>query len=418
MIDINLIRENLKVVEENFSRRKKPEVLENLKKTIKLDKEWRAKLQEIEKIKHEKNILTEKNAKTKDKKLIVQSTELNKKIESLKVEVAELDDRRQRALETLPNLLHESVPYGADDNDNVEVRRWGKIVKPSFPLKSHEEIMISLDIVDIERAAKTSGARFYYLKNEAVILEQALIRFALDALRKKEFSLIAPPNLIKRRGFFGTGFLPGGENDLYKIEGEDLYLIGTSEVAMGAMHMDEVLEKLPLKYAGISPCYRTEAGSHGKDTKGIFRVHQFSKIEQFIYCKPEESWKVHEELITNAEEMYQKLGLPYHVVNICTGDIGAVAAKKYDIEVWMPVQEKFREVVSCSNCTDYQARRLNVKYRNKNELGFMHTLNSTLFATTRTIVAIVENFQQKDGSILIPEALQKYTGFDRISKKT
>jgi seryl-tRNA synthetase len=283
--------------------------------------------------------------------------------------------------------------------------------------------MIDLDLVDLDRAAKVSGARFYYMKNEAVLLELALERFAMDLLREKGFAIIEPPFMIKREPYEGVTSLADFEDTLYKIEGEDLYLIATSEHPMGAMFMNEILpaETLPLKYAGISPCFRKEAGAHGKDTKGIFRVHQFNKIEQFIFCKPEDSWKLHEELLANAEGIYQKLGIPYRIVNICTGDIGTVAAKKYDIEAWMPVQKMFREVVSCSNCTDYQSRRLNVRYREKTgeKSEFVHTLNSTAIATQRTIVAIIENYQQSDGSLKVPKALVPYMGkTEEVRKKS
>lgn len=415
MLDINLIREKPNFVKKNLQRRKHPIAVQNLHDLIKADKDWRKNLQEVEKLKHEKNKLTSQLAQGRDSKLIARSRQLNEKIKKLDAEVNELATARRHLLDRIPNLLHKSVPYGRDDSENKEIRTWGEKPKFDFELKGHEELMLNLNLVDIERAAKTAGARFFYLKNEAVILEQSLLRFAVDFLIKKGFEIVTTPNMIRKRGFYGTGFIPGGEEDLYKIEGEDLYLIGTSEVSVTCMHMDEVIERLPLKYAGITPCYRTEAGSHGKDTKGIFRVHQFNKVEQLIFCKPEDSWEIHEELIANAEKIQQKLKLPYRVVNICTGDLGGVAAKKYDIETWMPVQQKYRETVSCSNCTDYQARRLNTKYRTKEGLKYVHTLNSTALATNRIMVAIIENFQKKDGSVKIPAVLHKYTGFKKLS---
>jgi seryl-tRNA synthetase len=315
----------------------------------------------------------------------------------------------------LPNLLHESVPTGKDENDNVQVRSWGEIPKFSFPVKDHINLGLSLDIMDIERAGKIAGARFFYLKREGVFLDMALMNFALEEMVKKGYTPIEPPFLMRREPYEGVVAISDFEDVLYKIEKEDLYLIATSEHPMAAMFMNEVLkaEDLPLKLVGVSANFRKEAGAHGKDTRGIFRTHQFNKIEQFIFCKPEDSWKMHEELIQNAEELIQKLGLPYRVVNDCTGDIGTVAAKKYDIEAWMPAQNAFREIISCSNCTDYQARRLNIKYREKEgepPKGFVHTLNSTAIATGRTIVAILENYQQKDGSVGVPEVLRKYMG--------
>jgi seryl-tRNA synthetase len=315
----------------------------------------------------------------------------------------------------LPNLLHESVPEGKDENDNVEVKRWGKIPKFDFPVKGHIDLGLDLDIIDIERAGKVAGSRFFYLKKEAVFLDQAIIAFGLEEMRKKGYTAIEPPFLIRRKPYEGVVALGDFQDVLYKIEDEDLYLIATAEHPLASMYMDEVLRAtdLPLRLAGFSTNFRKEAGAHGKDTRGIFRTHQFNKIEQFVFCKPEDSWKIHEELLRNAEEIVQKLNIPYRVVNVCTGDIGTVAAKKYDIEAWMPAQNAYREIVSCSNCTDYQARRLNIKFRDKEgeaPKAFVHTLNSTALATGRTIVAILENYQQKDGSVTIPEALRKYMG--------
>jgi seryl-tRNA synthetase len=311
--------------------------------------------------------------------------------------------------------LHESVPVGKDSSDNLLVRKWGEIPKFDFPVKDHIDLGIALGILDIERAAKISGTRFQILKNEAVLLDIALMIFALEELKKKSYVPVEPPFMIKRKPYEGVTDLGDFEEMLYKIEGEDLYLIATSEHPIGSMHMDEIImeKDLPLKYTGMSACFRKEAGAHGKDTRGIFRTHQFNKIEQFIFCKPEESWKFHEELLKNAEELFQKLDLPHRIVSVCTGDIGSVAAKKYDVEAWMPAQNDYREVVSCSNCTDYQARRLNVRYREKEGMapkGFVHTLNSTAIATGRAIVAIMENNQQKDGSITVPPVLRKYMG--------
>jgi seryl-tRNA synthetase len=323
----------------------------------------------------------------------------------------------------LPNLLHETVPYGKDENDNVEIRKWGKTPKFTFSVKGHIDLGLDLDIIDIERAGKIAGARFFYLKKEAVLLDNAIINFALEEMFKKGYVPIEPPYLMRRKPYEGVVALSDFEDVLYKIENEDLYLIATSEHPMAAMYMDEVIkaEDLPLKLAGLSTNFRKEAGAHGKDTRGIFRTHQFNKIEQFVFSKPEDSWRIHEELIRNAEELVQKLALPYRVVNVCTGDMGTVAAKRYDIEAWMPAQNTYREMISCSNDTDYQARRLNIRYREKEGAapkGFVHTLNSTALATGRTIVAILENYQQEDGSIIVPEALRKYmSGISRIGSE-
>jgi seryl-tRNA synthetase len=320
--------------------------------------------------------------------------------------------------------LHESVPLGEDESDNVPIKTWGEKTKFTFPVKDHIDLALSLDIMDIEKAGKVAGARFFYLKREGVILDMALMNFALEEIVKKGYVPIEPPFLMRRSPYEGVTALSDFEEVLYKVEDEDLYLIATSEHPIAAMFMDDVLkaEDLPLKFVGVSPCFRKEAGAHGKDTRGIFRTHQFNKIEQFIFCKPEDSWTMHEELLQNAEELVQKLGIPYRVANVCTGDIGVVAAKKYDVEAWMPAQNAYREIISCSNCTDYQARRLNIKYREKEgepPKGFVHTLNSTALATGRTIVAILENYQQEDGSVVIPKILRKYMGgIEKIEPKS
>jgi seryl-tRNA synthetase len=340
---------------------------------------------------------------------------LEGEITDIQAEVARAEEKTRAYLMRLPNLLHETVPVGNDENANAQIRRWGSTPKFDFAVKNHIDLGLNLDIIDIERAGKVTGSRFFYLKGKGVLLDMALMSFALEEITKKGYLPVEPPYLMRREPYEGVTALGDFEEVLYKIENEDLYLIATSEHPMAAMFMNEVLkeEDLPLKLAGMSACFRKEAGAHGKDTRGIFRTHQFNKIEQFVFCKPEESWKLHEELISNAEELVQKLGLPYRVVNVCTGDIGTVAAKKYDIEVWMPAQNAYREIVSCSNCTDYQARRLGIRYREKEGAppkGFLHTLNSTAIATGRTIVAILENFQQEDGTVVVPKVLRKYMG--------
>ena len=311
--------------------------------------------------------------------------------------------------------MHETVPIGLDENKNVQLKKWGEIPNFDYAIKNHIELGTKLQIIDIKRAAKVAGSRFFYLKGSGVLLDLALINFAIKEMTNKGFELVEPPYLMRREAYQGATALADFEDVLYKIENENLYLIATSEHPLVAMFMKEVIEEknLPLKIAGISPCFRKEAGSHGKDTRGIFRTRQFNKIEQFIFCTPEQSWLLHEELLSNAEDIMKKIGLPYRVVNVCTGDIGTVAAKKFDIEVWMPAQNAYREIVSCSNCTEYQSRRLDIRYREKEGApvkGFVHTLNSTAIATGRMIVAILENFQQEDGSIIIPEVLREYMG--------
>ena len=427
MLDIKLIRENLDSVRENLKRRHDPEKLKMLEELLKSDKKWRELITEINKLRAERNEISLKIAKAKKEKkptskMMKEAADIPEKIKKLEVEAKVLEDKNKLLLMKIPNLLHESVPYGKDDSENAEVRKWGKQPKFDFEPQSHVEILQNLGLIDFERAAKVAGAGFYYMKGDLVKLDMALQRFALENLEKKGFTFIAPPLMIQRDAYEGVTDLSDFELVTYKIEGIDDYLIATSEHPMAAMLKDEVLNKseLPVALAGVSACFRKEIGTHGKYTKGLFRVHQFNKIEQFVFCLPEESWKWHEKLQQNSEELYQKLGLHYRVVNICTGDIGTLAAKKYDTEVWM-ADGKFREAGSNSNVTDYQARRLNVKWKEgpgKPPVGFVHTLNNTALATSRTMVAIVEQFQQADGSVLIPKVLHPFmNGMERLTKK-
>jgi seryl-tRNA synthetase len=418
MLDIKLIRENPEFVKNNLAKRGNPENSKMLDELITIDGEWRLNLTKLNELRHKRKLITAEIAALKKagkdaSGKVEKAKTIDSEITSIQAEVAKAEEKTRDYLMRLPNLLHETVPVGKDENENVQMRTWGDTPKFSFPVKNHINLGLNLDIIDIERAGKVTGSRFFYLKREGVLLDMALMSFAMEEITKKGYVPVEPPYLMRREPYEGVTALSDFEDVLYKIENEDLYLIATSEHPMAAMFMNEVLkeEDLPLKLAGISACFRKEAGAHGKDTRGIFRTHQFNKIEQFVFCKPEESWKLHEELIQNAEELIQKLGLPYRVVNVCTGDIGTVAAKKYDIEAWMPAQNAYREIISCSNCTDYQARRLDIRYREKEGAppkGFLHTLNSTAIATGRTIVAILENFQQEDGSIVVPQVLRKY----------
>lgn len=416
MLDLKLIRKDSDFVRSNLKKRNNPEYLNVLDTLVASDMLWRKSNQELDCFKHERNkiasdISSLKKQKKDAKELILKmrsvSSSIAEKEKSTDLEREKIDSMLHR----LPNLLHDSVPTGKDDTENLEIRKWGDIKTPDFPLKSHNELLELHDLADIERAAKVAGARFYYLKNELVMLDFALMKFALDFLYERGFNLMEPPLMIRKKPMDGAVALSDFEDMLYKIEGEDLYLIATSEHALAGYHMDETLdpENLPLRYAGLSACFRKEAGSHGKDTKGIFRVHQFNKIEQFVFTTPEQSWAEHEKLLKNAEGLFKALELPYRIVNICTGDIGTVASKKYDLEVWMPHQNVYREMVSCSNCTDYQSRKLNIRYGKEGaEKHLVHTLNSTAIATSRAMVAILENNQQKDGTIKVPDVLQPY----------
>ncbi len=423
MLDPKLIREKPDEVKENLAKRKKPEYIEMVDEFLGVDKIWRETDVKVNELRKQRNIYAKNIAKAKGdekQKLIAEMKEINSNLSDSEKIYHDKQDRRQFLLDRIPNLLHDSVPYGEDDEGNIPIRTWGEKPEFDFTPLDHHELLDILDIAELERARKTSGSRFYYLKNEAVILEMALMRYALDILRKHDVEIYSTPSMVRERMLYGTGFLPTGAEDIYKIEGEDLSLIGTSEVTLAGLHADEVFieAELPKHYAGFSTNYRTEASATTKDDKGIFRVHEFKKVEMFTYSLPENSAAEQERMFAIAEEIFKGLDMHYQVVNICTGDIGAVAAKKYDIEVWLPGQNRYREVVSCSNCTDYQTRRLKIRYREKEGApikGLVHTLNSTAITTTRPMIAILENFQQEDGTVLIPKGLVPYTGFDKIS---
>ena len=346
-------------------------------------------------------------------------------IRSTEAKVNQLLLKRNELLKKIGNVLHESVPTGKDDSENKELKKVGKIPVFNFLIKDHIELGLDLDLIDLDTAAKTSGARFYYLKNEAVLLSLALQRFAIDRLLKKGYTLIQTPYMLNRAALEGGVNLSEFEDTIYKIEGEDLYLIGTSEHPLVALKKDELLNEseLPYKICGVSACFRKELGAHGRDDKGIFRVHQFNKVEQIVYCKPEDSYSYFEEMQKNSEDMFKELEIPFRVVQICTGDIGNKQALQYDIEAWMPGQNNkqgsYREVTSCSNCLDYQAVTLNTKFKKKDGTkAYLHILNNTALTDTRPMVAILENFQTKEGTVKIPKALWPYmNGIKEIKKK-
>ena len=426
-MDIKQIRENPETVRDNLAKRGDEEKLRLLERVISTDKEWRQVVEEANKLKHERNVvsksISELKREGKDAAAELQrASELPKEIEKLEEKRKELEASVRQGLMRLPNILHESVPIGADDSDNLEVSKWGDISAKDFEPKSHGELLESLGMADFERARKVAGAGFLYMMGPLVQMDQALINFALDLLVERGYVPVEPPFMIRREPYEGVTDLEDFESVMYKIEGEDLYLIATSEHPIAAMYQGEIIDedKLPLKYAGFSTNFRREIGSRGVDTRGLFRMHQFNKVEQFIFSTPEDSWTYHEELLKNAEDLHQMLGIPYRVVNDCTGDIGTVAAKKYDIEAWSPRQGKYVEVVSCSNCTDYQARRLRIRVgKVGGEKRVLHTLNSTALATSRTLVAILENNQTADGSLTVPEALRPYMkGMEVITAKT
>ncbi len=420
MLDIKLIRENPEVIK--ASQRKRGESTEIVDECSRYDVLWREALQKGDELKHKRNVVSAQIPRMKDE------SEKKKKIEEMRSLVSEINENdkkiqdykknRDRILMQIPNILHESVPVGEDEKDNVEIKRWGEIPKFDFEPKGHLELAMDLELIDQERGAKVAGAGFYYLKGELALLDFALMKFTIDFLAKRKYIPVEPPLMLRRRPYEGVTELADFENVMYKIEDDDLYLIATSEHPIAAMFMDEIIDRkdLPLRYIGISSCFRREIGAHGKYTKGLFRMHQFNKIEQFIFCHPDDSWKYHEELQKNAEDLYQTFEIPYRVVNVCTGDIGSIAAKKYDIEVWM-ADGAYREAGSNSNCTEYQARRLNTKYQDGETRGYVHTLNNTAIATSRTMLAIIESHQNEDGSITIPKVLRPLmNGLKKIEK--
>ena len=351
-------------------------------------------------------------------KLLDEMKQLSEEIKGMAAEEEATAEQLRTLMLEVPNLPHESVPDGAGDEYNEEVRTVGSPAPFAFEAKDHLEIGQALGVIDTERAAKVSGARFAYLLGQAAVLELSLVRFAVDRLSAHGFTPVVPPVLVRREAMEGTGFLPTDEQQIYRLADDELFLVGTSEVSIAAMHQDEFLDaaRFPLRYCGISTCFRREAGAYGKDTRGIFRVHQFDKVEMFSFTLPGVSWPEHEFLLARQEEIFAALEIPYRVVNICAGELGASAAKKYDVEAWMPGQEAYREVTSCSNCTDYQARRLQCRIRTETGPELVHTLNGTAIAVGRAIIAIIENHQQSDGTVAIPDALRPYTGFDALGR--
>lgn len=421
MLDIRLLREKPEIVKESQKRRGLP--IEDIDKVFESDKEWRKLKEEVDSLRNKRNTISIKisEAKKAGKKadaLLKDAKDIPNLLEEKEKKMNALKNERDILLKEIPNIVDKSVPLG-DASKNKVIKEFGKILKPKFKLLDHADILDNLDLLDTQKASEVAGARFYYLKGDLVKLNYAIINFALDYLTKKGFTLIQPPYMLRRSALEGAITLGVFEEMIYKIEGEDLYLIGTAEHAINAYHSNEVLNpsKLPLRYAGISPCFRKEAGTHGKDTKGIFRIHQFEKIEQFVFCKPEDSWKEFDLILKNSEELLKALEIPFRFVVLSSEDMGRVPTKTIDFEGWFPSHGAYKELGSCSNCLDYQARRSNIKYQSGGESPYVHTLNNTAIATERMIVCLTENNQQKDGSIKIPKALWKYTGFKEIKAK-
>ena len=416
MLDPKLIKEKPQLIREMLKARSVDFDLDSL---IEFDQKRRECIIKTDELRKKKNqvaleISQKKKAGEDASSILAKMKNISNELTKFELEQESIENKYSKLAMTIPNLVHESVPVGVDESANKEIRKWGKIPDFDFKIKDHIEISENLDLVDLERAAKVAGARFYYLKNDLVRLNQSLIHYGLDFLAKKEYSLVQPPYMINRKSMEGAVIADDFEDVIYKVEDEDLFMIGTSEHAMAAMHSKEIIEgkDLPLRYAGVSPCFRKEAGAHGRDQKGIFRVHQFDKIEQFVFSRPEDSWKEHEKMLGIVEEFYQELEIPHKVMLLSSGDMGKISAKTYDVEGWMAGQNAYREIVSCSNCLDFQARRLKIRFRDKTneDTQYLHTLNSTLIATTRVLVSIMENFQTKDGHIRISTVLQSYMG--------
>lgn len=424
MLDINFIRKNPDWVKKGItSKNNNPDLVDSL---LEVDNKWRELTKNSEQLKAEKNKIGKDNipSQRNQGEIIINGREKAKeikiKIQDLENKLKEIKTERQKILESLPNLPLNNVPIGRDEKENIVIREVGKKPEFNFTPKDHLELGENLNLINFEIGSKISGSGFYYLKNEAVLLELGLIKYVFDILKEDNFEILITPDLARKKFYTGTGYLPKGpEAQIYEIENADLGLIATSEITLAGIHSDEILEKnnLPKKYAGFSHCFRMESGGYGKYSKGLYRVHQFSKVEMYIYCLPEESEKMHDYLLNIEEKIFKNLGIPYRVVEMCTGDLGNQAAKKYDLEAWMPGRNDWGEITSTSNTTDFQARRLNIRYHKDDEMvDFIHTLNGTAIAISRAIIAILENYQQEDGSVIMPEILQKYLGFNKIAK--
>lgn len=419
MLDINLIRTNPDEVRAGVEKKGVDSKL--VDKISRADEDWREKVASLETMKAEQNLLSKDLAKAQTEDLIVKASVLKKRVAEMQEEVNALKTKRDEILNRLPNLPLADVLVGKDDSENKVARKVGTPTNFDFEPKDYMALGEALDIIDTERASKVSGSRFGYLKGDGALLEFALIQYAITKLVAKGFKPVVPPVMIKPEMMSAMGYMDAHGDEIYQLKDDPLVLVGTSEQSVGAMHADETLavEKEPIRYVAFSTCFRREAGSYGKDTKGILRVHQFDKLEMFSFIKPEDSLKEHNFLLSCEEDLLSGLGLPYQVIDICSGDLGTPAAKKWDLEAWVPSQKTYRETHSTSNCTDFQARRLNISWKNpttkKREL--VHTLNGTAFAIGRTIIAILENYQTADGSVIIPEALRPYMmGKEKITK--
>jgi len=427
MIDIRLIRENPELVKENIKKKFQDDKLPLVDKVAKKDIEWRNFKKRLDDLRHSRNEVSKEineAKKSKDEKkanqLLKQAKLIPKKIEETQKKTRKLESEIKEIMYKIPNIISKKTHIGKSEEDNVEIKKVGKPKKFSFPVKNHVEIAENLNLIDFDASAKVSGNGFYYLKGKLALLNQALIQFGIDTLIKKDYQYIEPPLMLHEKQIYASMDKEAIEESVYPIKDEDLNLIGTAEQALLAMHTNEAIpgSKLPKRYAAYSMCFRKEIGAHGINEKGLWRTHQFNKVEQFIFCKPEDSEKYYNELLKNSEEILKALELPYRIMELCSGDLASWKHRSADLEVYRPTTNKYEEVMSLSNCTEYQARKLNIKYIDKEgNRKVLHTLNDTALATSRIMVAILENFQQKDGSIKIPKALWKYTGFKEIKPK-
>ena len=416
MIDPQLLKTNIEAIEENLRKRDLDIDLDKLKL---LDESRRALKFESEKLRAEQKKLGKEiaSASEKEKVILLEKAEkISDKVKSLSEETQQKDEEFFDAWIKIPNIVNSSSPVGKTDEDNKEVKKVGEPKNIKNPM-THLEIGENLGLIDVERASKISGSRFSYLFGDLVKIQFNLVSYTLNKLSEKGFNPTIPPVLVRENALFGTGFFPDDSDQVYEVQNDDLFLVGTSEVSLAALHTDEIIDmkNLPLRYAGYSTCFRREAGTYGKDTSGIFRVHQFDKVEMFSFCDPEKSNEEHEQILAIEEEILKDLEIPYRVVDVCTGDLGASAAKKYDIEAWIPSQQKYREVTSCSNTTDFQARRLNMRTKNEDGNTILHTLNGTALAVGRILIALLENNQQSDGSVTFSDDLGKILGVNKLS---
>jgi seryl-tRNA synthetase len=426
MLDAQFIREHLDAVKANCANRN---VKADVDRVIQIDDERKRLIQETQTIQQRQNEISKLIPKEKDKDkkqaLIQEGKDLRAKVAGLEAQVKQAEEELRKALSTIPNMSHPDAPVGTTAADNKVLHRWGDPRQFNFPAKDHVALCEALDLADFKAGADVAGQKFYFLKNEAALLELALVQYAMNALIRDGYTPVITPDVARVEVLEGIGFIPRDpdpeKRQVYSLADTDLCLIATAEITLGGMHRDQILDeaKLPLKYVGLSHCFRTEAGAPGRDTRGLYRVHQFTKVEMFAFCLPDQSEAIHRELLGIEESIFQGLGLPYQVIDTCTGDLGGPAYRKYDLEAWMPGRGQggeHGEVTSTSNCTDYQARRLMIRYRPTGQKGtrFVHTLNGTAVAVSRAILAILENYQQADGSVVVPEVLRPWVGKDRI----